>query len=75
MAMELWILSDKKLGSITEWQAAINAEETALVLSDERPLDKSPRLSAGAASRAANRVRVQSLARCRVHTGYAKCRF
>ena len=40
MAMELWILSDKQLGSITEWQAAINAEGMPLTLSDEKPLDK-----------------------------------
>jgi len=40
MAMELWVLSDKQLGSIADWQAAINAEELPLILSDERPLDK-----------------------------------
>lgn len=38
--MELWVLSDKQLSSIAEWQAAINAEEFALTLSDERPFDK-----------------------------------
>jgi hypothetical protein len=40
MAMELWVLSDKQLGSIAEWQAAINAEGFPLTLSDERPIDK-----------------------------------
>lgn len=40
MAMELWVLSDKQLSSIAEWQAAINAEGFPLTLSDERPLDK-----------------------------------
>jgi hypothetical protein len=40
MAMELWALSDKQLGSIAEWQAAINAEGFPLTLSDERPFNK-----------------------------------
>lgn len=40
MAMELWVLSDKQLGSIAEWQAAIDAEGFPLILSDERPLEK-----------------------------------
>ena len=40
MAMELWVLSDRQLGSVAEWQAAINAEEFPLTLSDERPFDK-----------------------------------
>jgi len=39
MAMELWVLSDKQLGSVAEWQAAIDAEEFPLVLSNERPLE------------------------------------
>jgi hypothetical protein len=34
MAMELWVLSDKKLNSIAEWQSAIDAEGFALQLSD-----------------------------------------
>jgi hypothetical protein len=38
MAMELWVLSDKQLGSIAEWQAAIDAERFPLTLSDERSL-------------------------------------
>jgi len=38
--MELWVLSDKQLGSIAEWQIAINAEKFSLLLSDEKPLDK-----------------------------------
>jgi hypothetical protein len=40
MAMELWVLSDKKVGSIAEWQAAIDVEKIPLILSDERALDK-----------------------------------
>jgi hypothetical protein len=40
MAMELWVLSDKRLGSVAEWQAAIDAEGFPLTLSDDRPLDK-----------------------------------
>lgn len=39
MAMELWVLSDKRLESIAEWQTAINAEGLALTLSDEKPFD------------------------------------
>lgn len=38
MAMELWVLSDKQLASIAEWQTAIDAAEFPLVLSDGRPL-------------------------------------
>jgi hypothetical protein len=37
MAMELWVLSDKKLNSIAEWQSAIDAEGFALQLSDGAP--------------------------------------
>lgn len=40
MAMELWVLYDKKLSSIAEWQTAIDAEGFPLTLSDERSLDK-----------------------------------
>jgi hypothetical protein len=32
MSMELWVFSDKRLGSIVEWQAAIDAEGYALSL-------------------------------------------
>ena len=32
MSMELWVLSDKKLSSVAEWQAAIDAEGYALGL-------------------------------------------
>lgn len=40
MAMELWVLSDKKLSSIAEWQLAIDVEKFPLVLSDEVSFDK-----------------------------------
>ena len=40
MAMELWVLSDRQLNSIAEWQSAIDAEGFPLRLSDERPLEK-----------------------------------
>jgi hypothetical protein len=30
MAMKLWVLSDKQLGSIAEWQAAIGAEGNSI---------------------------------------------
>ena len=40
MSMELWIFSDKKLNSISEWQAAIDAEKYPLRLSDETPFEK-----------------------------------
>lgn len=40
MAMELWVLSDKQLNSVAEWQAAIDAEGMPLTLSDETPLNK-----------------------------------
>lgn len=34
MAMELWVLSDKQLSSVAEWQKAIDAEGLPLRLSD-----------------------------------------
>ena len=37
MAMELWVLSDKQLNTIEEWQGAIDAEGYPLQLSDETP--------------------------------------
>jgi hypothetical protein len=40
MAMELWVLSDKKLDSIGEWQLAIDAEGFPLILSDQPPFEK-----------------------------------
>jgi hypothetical protein len=40
MAMELWVLSDKQLGSVAEWQAVIDNQEFPLILSDEKPLAK-----------------------------------
>ncbi len=40
MAMELFVLSDRRLGSIAEWQRAIDAEGFPLRLSDETPFDE-----------------------------------
>jgi hypothetical protein len=40
MSMELWIFSDRQLSSITEWQAAIDAEKYPLQLSDEKSFEK-----------------------------------
>ena len=39
MAMELWVLSDRQLDSIAEWQNVIDAEGFALKLSDEISLE------------------------------------
>lgn len=39
MAMELWVLSDRQLKSIAEWQLAIDSEGFPLVLSEERPIE------------------------------------
>jgi hypothetical protein len=39
MAMELWVLSDRQLQFISEWQNAIDAEGFPLTLSDETPLE------------------------------------
>jgi|HubBroStandDraft_4_1064222.scaffolds.fasta_scaffold335312_2 hypothetical protein len=36
MSMELWILSDKRLDSITQWQAVIDSEGYPLRLSQEK---------------------------------------
>jgi hypothetical protein len=40
MAMELFVLSDRRLGSIAEWQGAIDAEGFALRLSAETPFEE-----------------------------------
>lgn len=40
MAMELWVLSDKQIDSIAEWQTAIDAEGFPLILSSERQLEE-----------------------------------
>ena len=40
MSMELWVFSDKRLKSIVEWQAAIDAEGYPLKLSDKEKFDK-----------------------------------
>ncbi len=40
MAMELWVLSDRQLESIVEWQDAIDAERFPLKLSDETPFEE-----------------------------------
>jgi hypothetical protein len=39
MAMELWVLSDRQLNSIPDWQRAIDAEGFPLRLSAERPFE------------------------------------
>src|SRR5262245_49287240 len=39
MAMELFVLSDRRLASIAEWQQAITAEGFPLVLSTETPFE------------------------------------
>ena len=39
MSMEIHVLSDRRLGSIAEWQQAIDAEGIALRLSDTTPFD------------------------------------
>jgi hypothetical protein len=39
MAMELFVLSDRRLSSIAEWQGAIDAEGFALRLSDATPFE------------------------------------
>jgi hypothetical protein len=40
MSMELWVLSDKRLNSIAEWQAAIDAEKYPLKLSKKESFEK-----------------------------------
>jgi hypothetical protein len=40
MAMELWVLSDKQLNSIAEWQTAIDAEGFPLKLSEKLEFEK-----------------------------------
>ncbi len=39
MAVEMFVLSDRKLGSIAEWQAAIGAQKFPLVLDGNTDLD------------------------------------
>lgn len=39
MSMEIFVFSDRRLGSIAEWQAAVDAESFALRISDKRPFD------------------------------------
>jgi hypothetical protein len=40
MSMELWVFSDKQLGSLAEWQAAIDAEAYPLKLDASAPFDR-----------------------------------
>lgn len=40
MSMELFVLSDRRLASIAEWQRAINAESFPLRLSPETPFEE-----------------------------------
>ena len=39
MSIELFVLSDKQLSSMSEWQAAINSEGYPIRLDSERPFD------------------------------------
>lgn len=39
MSMELWIFSDRRLSSVAEWQAAIDAEGYPLQLSAEKAIE------------------------------------
>jgi len=39
MAMEMFVLSDKQLSSIKDWQSAIDAERYPLQLEDEIPIE------------------------------------
>jgi hypothetical protein len=38
MSMEIYVLSDKQLGSMNAWQQAVDAEHFALKLNTERPI-------------------------------------
>ena len=40
MSMELWVLSNRQLSSMAEWQAAIDAEKYPLKLSDKELFEK-----------------------------------
>ena len=40
MSMEIWVLSDGKLNSVAEWQAAIDAEGYPLQLSADRAVEE-----------------------------------
>jgi hypothetical protein len=40
MSMELWVFSDRQLGTIAEWQVAIDAEGYPLRLDDSTPLER-----------------------------------
>jgi hypothetical protein len=40
MSMELWVFSDRQLSTITEWQAAIDAEGYQLRLDDSTSLER-----------------------------------
>lgn len=40
MSMEIYVLSNKRLGSIATWQQAIDAEHFELALDTERPIGK-----------------------------------
>ena len=39
MAMELFVLSDERLNSVAEWQAAIDAEGYPLRLDANKPME------------------------------------
>lgn len=40
MSMELWVLSDRQLNSIAEWQAAIDSEGYSLTLKTDASLER-----------------------------------
>lgn len=40
MSMELWIFSDRQLGSVAQWQAAVDAESYPLRLSTEAQFEQ-----------------------------------
>jgi len=40
MAMELWVLSNRSLNSMAEWQSAIDTAGFPLTLSDETPIER-----------------------------------
>ena len=46
MSIEIFVLSDRKLGSIAEWQRAIDREGFDLKLDTSRPIEDTERTSA-----------------------------
>jgi len=56
MSIEIFVLSDKRLGTIAEWQQAIASEGFDLRLDTSRPFEDLKRPSAGPPRRAACRL-------------------